>query len=116
MSGRGKGGTPKPGLPTQAVYLLDRISTGDIKRDRDLAERLLAFQRCQARDEIRTALHEAAHDRFEFKSWQRVVRYKRSLAPLSSAGSLTDPGGRFNFGDIDRPRFPAFSALYVAEN
>ncbi len=126
MSGRGKGGTPKPGLPTQAVYPLDRISTGDIKRDRDLAERLLAFhwkyytelafQRWQARDEIRRALHEAARDRFEFKAWQRVVRYKRSLAPLSSAGSLTDPGGRFNLGDIDRPRFPAFPALYLAEN
>ena len=126
MSGRGKGGTPRPGLPTQAVYLLDRISTGDIKRDRDLAERLLAFhwqyytelafQRWQARDEIRTALHEAARDRFEFKAWQRVVRYKWSLAPLSSAGSLTDPGGRFNFGDIDRPRFPAFPALYLAED
>ncbi|MCH8209682.1 MAG: RES domain-containing protein [Nitrospinae bacterium] len=29
-------------------------------------------------------------------------------------GSLTDPGGRFNIGDIDPQNFSTFSALYIA--
>lgn len=36
--------------------------------------------------------------------------------PLSAKGSLSDPGGRFNIGDIDSTRFPPFSALYVAQD
>lgn len=31
-------------------------------------------------------------------------------------GSLADPGGRFNIGDIDQARFPIFPTLYLAED
>src|SRR5262249_48215881 len=39
-----------------------------------------------------------------------------SLCPLSTKGSLADPGGRFNIGAIDPARFPIFSALYLASD
>ena len=42
------------------------------------------------------------------------LKYKYSLAPLSTKGSQTDPGGRFNIGAIDPTHFPVFSALYLA--
>jgi len=31
-------------------------------------------------------------------------------------GSLTDPGGRFNIGDINPAQFPLFPALYIASD
>src|SRR5690606_7584100 len=46
----------------------------------------------------------------------RVVSYQWALNPLSSKGSLIDPGGRFNIGEIDSIKFPIFPALYLAEN
>ncbi|MGA8309582.1 MAG: RES family NAD+ phosphorylase [Terriglobales bacterium] len=73
----------------------------------------LAFQRNRIREQLRTALREKAHP-FEFSKWQRVVRYKYSLTPLSTKGSLVDPGGRFNVGEIDRTRYRVFPALYIA--
>ena len=73
----------------------------------------LAFQRNQIREQLRTALRENAQP-FEFSKWQRSVRYKYSLTPLSTKGSLVDPGGRFNVGEIDRTRYRAFPALYIA--
>ncbi|HEX8837271.1 MAG TPA: RES domain-containing protein [Candidatus Acidoferrum sp.] len=35
---------------------------------------------------------------------------------LSTKGSLLDPGGRFNIGEIDPARFPIFPALYLASD
>ncbi len=117
---------PRAGLPTSSAYLLDRFSAEDVRQAREFADKLLAFhwkyytelafQRYQARDAIRTALLEADAGRYEFSGWQRLIRYQWSLVPLSSAGSLQDPGGRFNFGAIDRPRFPVFPALYIAQD
>ena len=52
---------------------------------------------------------------FEFKNWQRAVKYKYGLHPFSTAGSLCDPGGRFNDGDLN-PNVRQFPALYVATN
>lgn len=46
----------------------------------------------------------------QFRSYQRVVKYKYSLDPLSPIGSLVEPGGRFN----DQLR--TFPALYIAED
>jgi RES domain-containing protein len=42
--------------------------------------------------------------------------YKYALEPLSSQGSLVDPGGRFNIGLIDPIKFAPFPALYIASN
>ncbi len=54
---------------------------------------------------------------YSFKNWHRVITYKYSNNPLSAHGSLVnDPGGRFNIGDIDQIKFPAFPALYIAED
>jgi hypothetical protein len=46
--------------------------------------------------------------------WQRAVKYRYGLHPLSAVGSVSDPGGRFNIGDFDRRNFPPFHALYLA--
>jgi hypothetical protein len=49
-------------------------------------------------------------------NWVRIVDYKYSFQPLSATGSLV-LGGRFNIGnDLDPSKFPAFAALYLAEN
>jgi hypothetical protein len=75
----------------------------------------LEFQRNQIREQLRDSLRGKAAP-FEFKNWQRAVKYKYSLDPLSAKGSLTDPGGRFNVGRIDPVRYPVFAALYVASD
>ena len=66
----------------------------------------LALQRSQIESELADALNEAAIENFSFSKWQRAVRYRYSLHPLSVLGSLKDPGSRFNIGDIDAARFP----------
>jgi (p)ppGpp synthase/HD superfamily hydrolase len=60
----------------------------------------LAFQRNKIREQIKEALREKANP-YDFSKWQRTVRYKHSLTPLSAVGSLTEPGGRFNVGQLD---------------
>jgi RES domain-containing protein len=64
---------------------------------------------------LKSALRERAKP-FELSKWQRVVKYKYALHPLGTNGSLVDPGGRFNIGEIDAPRYPVFPALYVASD
>jgi len=73
----------------------------------------LAFQRRRIREELNSSLRNAAAA-FQFSGWQRVVKYKYSLDPLSAKASLFDPGGRFNVGAIDPTRYPMFPALYLA--
>lgn len=73
----------------------------------------LAFQRKKIREELNSSLRNTAAG-FQFSRWQRVVKYKYSLDPLSAKGSLSDPGGRFNVGAIDPTRYPMFPALYLA--
>src|SRR5208282_2255449 len=67
----------------------------------------LAFQRRSIREELNSSLRNAAAA-FQFPRWQRVVKYKYSLDPLSAKASLFDPGGRFNVGAIDPTRYPMF--------
>ncbi|MFC1610832.1 RES family NAD+ phosphorylase [Myxococcota bacterium] len=75
----------------------------------------LAGQRKQVQDRLLAALTTAAVGPIERSGWQRAVRYKYSLHPLSAVGSLVSPvGGRFNIGDLDPVNFPPFPALYVA--
>lgn len=77
----------------------------------------IAQQRVEHSDEIKKSLLGAAEGPFEFKGWQRVVDYRYSLKPLSTVGSvISDPGGRFNIGDIDKTRFTRFPGLYVASD
>jgi hypothetical protein len=102
---------------------LDSGNLSDIIKSKKLYEDLvelhwkyyseLAFQRKQIREELNASLREVSTP-FQFSFWQRVVRYKYSLDPLSTKGSLADPGGRFNVGAIDPTRYPMFAALYLA--
>jgi RES domain-containing protein len=73
----------------------------------------LAYQRNEKQEEILQALRQNCTAVFEFKNWQRAVKYKYCLHPFSTVGSLTDPGGRFNVGDVN-PNVREFPALYVA--
>ncbi len=76
----------------------------------------LAYQRHKIADRLRDALLEATIRPYEFNGWQRQVRYKYSLTPLSPKGSLIEPGGRFNIPDINPDLIPPFPALYIAED
>ncbi|MGA8182685.1 MAG: RES domain-containing protein [Terriglobia bacterium] len=73
----------------------------------------LAYQRSKVYEALKASLAERA-GAFAFEGWQRAVKYRYSLEPLSATGSLNDPGGRFNIGKIDPTRFTAFPGLYVA--
>lgn len=74
----------------------------------------LASQRAKVQDQINLALAKNAIENYKFEGWQRAVKYKYSLDPLNPSGSLKDPGGRFNIGEIDTNRYPTFPALYLA--
>jgi hypothetical protein len=104
--------------------LIDRFTLAGIRAGQDFEKRIrefqwafyahLAQQRAEVRDRLHRALLEAAVDRFEFSKWQRLVKYRWTLKPLSSAGSLGFPGGRFNIGAVD-PSFSTFPALYLSQ-
>lgn len=126
MARRKRPSRPRPQPPLLPSYFLDRFSTEDVLKAKGLWQRMLefhwkyytefAFQRWQVKEKLRAALLEAAVPKYTFSRWQRVVRYKRALFPLSAAGSLSDPGGRFNIGAIDAERFPTFPALYIGQD
>ena len=115
---------PKHPSQQPSLILLDQFSSGDIHRWKDLKDKFLKFhwdyysnlvyQRSKVADKINSALFEAAESKFLFKNWQRTLKHKYSTEPLSVEGSLVDPGGRFNIGDINPSQFPCFPALYVA--
>jgi RES domain-containing protein len=104
---------------------LDSGFMEDIPKSRALYEQLrqfhweyyseLAYQRNEIYDSLKSSLRERAAP-FELSKWQRVVKFKYALNPLSMNGSVVDPGGRFNIGEIDTTRYPVFPALYVASD
>lgn len=54
---------------------------------------------------------------FAFKDWARIVDWRFSSAPLSTAGSVRGDGGRFNIGSALNPAAHSpFPALYLAED
>lgn len=108
------------------LLLLDSFSIIDLKRWNAQKEKFLryhwdlysslAYERSKIIDLLRKALLEAASKSYEFAGWQRQVRYKYSLSPLSPKGSLIEPGGRFNIPNTNPDQFPSFPALYIAED
>lgn len=109
------------------LYHLDRFSAAEIRGWEDFKDRFsrfqweyyqqLSYQRRRAADDLRRTLLEAAKGPFPFSKWQRVVRHRYSVEPLSLKGSVaSDPGGRFNVGAIDPDTFPPFPALYAASD
>ena len=110
----------------QIYFLLDQFSSADINKWKSIKDLFLeyhwhfysslAYQRSKISDEIKQSLLEASDKSFVFTQWQRIVRFKHSVEPLSLTGSLIDPGGRFNIGDINPAQFPPFPALYIASD
>lgn len=107
-------------------YLLDHVSLRDLERSQKYRDNLLAYnwhyyselarQRSKFEDELKGILIESCTPDYEFKNWQRAVKWKYDQHPLCTLGSLKDPGGRFNIGDINPSLFPQFSALYIARD
>ena len=110
--------------PDRVPFLLDKFSAKDIDRWNRFRDAILRFhwdyynsltyQRSQISEDLSKALLGAAEGAFQFSKWQRIVTYKHAVEPLSLLGSLVDPGGRFNIGDINSVQFPPFPALYAA--
>ena len=110
--------------PPRVQYLLEQGPLADIKRNKRNTERHLqyqwayfselAHQRNQIHDQIKEALVQSSVANYEFTKWQRTVKWKYGLHPLSTVGSLTFVGGRFNAGVDINPAVPSFPALYLA--
>ena len=106
-------------------FLLDSFSSEDLSRWEEQKDKILryywelfsalAYERNKVVDKLRTVLLEASKP-YKFEGWQRQVRYKYSLTPLSPKGSLIEPGGRFNIPDIRPDQIPPFPALYIGED
>src|SRR5580692_6111130 len=98
---------------------LDGGLIADIPRSKALFEQLrqfhwefyseLAYQRNKIYDSLKSSLRERTQP-LGLSRWQRVVKYKYALDPLGTKGSILDPGGRFNIGEIDPIRYPVFAA------
>lgn len=74
----------------------------------------LAKQRNQKIELIKKALMSSCQSDFKFDQWQRAVKYKHSLHPLSTVGSLSYIGGRFNSGTDINVNVPTHAGLYIA--
>jgi RES domain-containing protein len=108
------------------AFVLDTFTARDLtiweKQQQKLADfsssvhHYLSEERLKVFDAIKLALN-ASTQSFELSSWHRVVDFQYCMHPLSALGSRLDfIGGRFNVGQIDPMRFPAFPALYLAED
>ncbi len=75
----------------------------------------LAGQRSAVAGNINQALVQTCIS-YQFKNWQRAVKYKYGLHPFSTEGSLSYIGGRFNTGKSVNPEVPAFPGLYLAKD
>ena len=108
------------------LAVLDAYLGNDIKKLNQLGDKLLKYQleyysvlanqRSRIYEQICNSLSSHTRRSFEFTGWQRSITYRWSTQPLSARGSLIDPGGRFNIGEIDLNRFPVFAALYIASD
>jgi len=118
--------TPSGESRRKESFLLDQFTLHDIRKYVSLRDDILrmhrdffnhlAFKRSRIMDSLKRALLEATEQDYCFEKYQRVVKYSIAHDPLSVAGSLIDPGGRFNIGDIERSTFPIFPAVYLAED
>jgi hypothetical protein len=123
----GFGMARRKGNPQNISFVLEQGFTKDIRKWEILRDRVLkyhwdyynelAYQRSKISDELKRSLLEATDKQYKFDKWQRTLKYKYSLEPLSVLGSILDPvGGRFNIGDIDKSKFQPFPALHIASD
>lgn len=108
------------------LFVLDQFTHADVKQWGEFDELLqkyhfelfycLEAQRVAHQEEIKNALLKASHTSIKIDDWSRIVDYKYCLSPLSSKGSISDIGGRFNIGNAINPiQFKSFNGLYLAE-
>lgn len=76
----------------------------------------LARQRNQIQEDLKKALIQASISNFKIDKWQRAVKWKYGLHPLSTVGSLSYIGNRFNTGKDVNSAVPNFPALYLASD
>jgi RES domain len=118
-------GSGDPDLP--ALLELERFSEGSLHQWKSAAHRMEALQRSlhfgleDQRQRVEPRLLESIRSstisNFTGSAWSRVVDYRFSLEPLSTAGSIQDIGGRFNIGaGLSPGAFTPFPAFYCAEN
>lgn len=105
--------------------LLDSGTLRDIKEAKRITEEEIKYQwdcyseLARQRNEIILQIKEAlvtVSQPYQLKKWQRAIKYKYSLHPLSTNGSLIFNGGRFNTGNDVNTQVPIFPALYLAKN
>ena len=92
-----------------------------MSRDLDELEANLYFalepERRRLRLQLLDALKLQQSKPLRLHAWVRIVDYQYTNMPLSSAGSLTGFGGRFNAGmDLDAGTLNPWPALYLAED
>lgn len=92
-----------------------------MSRDLDELEANLYFalepERRRLRSQLLDALRQQQSKPLPMQGWVRIVDYQYTNMPLSSAGSLTGYGGRFNPGmDLDPGTLMPWPALYLAED
>lgn len=117
---------PFPSKPTSVQHLLEHGTLQDMRKAKDkMALNLkyswdyyseLAHQRSQIQEELKKALIKACISKYSFTKWQRAVKWKYGLHPLSTVGSLTFIGNRFNTGQDVNSEVPSFPALYLASD
>jgi len=116
----------KPKFPSGSVqYLLESGTLDDMRAAKQVTDALvkyqwdyyseLAHQRNAIQDEIKEALIQTCIPCAPQK-WQRALKYKYSFHPLSTVGSLTFIGGRFNTGSGVNTEVPTFPGLYLAKD
>src|SRR3990167_5185151 len=106
-------------------YLLESGTLADMRAAKQITAGLvkyqwnyyaeLARQRSVIQEEIQQALMQTCIS-YELKKWQRAVKYKYGLHPLSIMGSLNFIGGRFNTGTGVNTEVPFFPGLYLAQD
>lgn len=116
--------TTKP-VKKPLQYLLDAGTSESIREIKRITDEQLKYhwdcyaelarQRNIIQDQIKGALLQTCGG-YEFSKWQRAVKYKYSLHPLSVVGSRTFIGGRFNTGSNVNTEVPTLSGLYLAQN
>lgn len=97
--GRNKGPGSQKGSGS-VTYILEQGSVGELIANQQRANLYrknhwkqfseMAFQRSGIQDRLLQALSECCTPNFSFERWQRAVKYKYSLNPLSTVGSVKD--------------------------
>jgi hypothetical protein len=110
----------------KVFHLLESTNEAAIKEAKELASKQskyawalyseLAEQRERVLDNLKQSLLSNCLENYTFENWQRAIKYRYSLHPLCTLGSLSYIGGRFNIGDSINANVTPFTTLYIAEN